>query len=95
MIYLITGTNRGFGLELVREGLKLWHATIAACHNIKGELPAPAKTYPDNMYIQHMGVADTKSVEQAFNDIVEKFKNFNGFINYDHEGNFLTEKYYK
>ncbi|MDR0449649.1 MAG: SDR family NAD(P)-dependent oxidoreductase [Treponema sp.] len=81
MIYLISGANRGLGLELVREGARLGVEIIAACRNRGKELPALAGAYPDLIRIVTMDVADTQSVEAAFKETAEKYRYLNGFIN--------------
>ena len=81
MVYLITGANRGLGLELVREGARLGHKIIASCRNGSGELSMLAEKYTDLVCIQKMDVSDTASVEKAAAETMERFKYLNGFIN--------------
>jgi len=81
MNYLITGSNRGLGLELVREGSRLGHKIIASCRNESKELSALSKEFPDLIFIQNMDVADTESVKKAATETAERFKYLNGFIN--------------
>jgi NAD(P)-dependent dehydrogenase (short-subunit alcohol dehydrogenase family) len=81
MTYLITGSNRGLGIELVREGARLGYEILAACRTIGEDLPLLAKEYPGLVHIESMDVASTVSVEQAYQRIAGKFKSLNGFIN--------------
>jgi len=81
MNYLITGSNRGLGLELVREGTRLGHKIIASCRGESEELSALAGEFPDLIHIQKMDVADTASVEKAAAETAERFKYLNGYIN--------------
>ena len=81
MNYLITGANRGLGLELVREGVRLGHIIIAGCRNGSEELSMLAEKHSDLVHIQKMDVADSSSVEKAAEETLERFKYLNGFIN--------------
>jgi NAD(P)-dependent dehydrogenase (short-subunit alcohol dehydrogenase family) len=81
MTYLITGSNRGLGLELVREGVKRNFDIIASCRTVGTELSALAKEYPDQVFIQPMDVANTASVEKAAGEAAKKYGSLNGFIN--------------
>jgi NAD(P)-dependent dehydrogenase (short-subunit alcohol dehydrogenase family) len=81
MTYLVTGANRGLGLELVREGARLGFEILASCRNAGEELPALAREYPGRVHIEPMDVSDTGSVERAFLSISGAFKSLNGFIN--------------
>ena len=81
MNYLITGANRGLGLELVREGSRLGHKICASCRNGSEELSELAGKFPDLIHIQKMDVADTASVEKASAETAERFKYLNGYIN--------------
>jgi NAD(P)-dependent dehydrogenase (short-subunit alcohol dehydrogenase family) len=81
MIYLISGANRGLGLELVREGARLGIEIIAACRGKGEDLSALAGAHPDLIHVVSMDVADTRSVEEAFKEIAGKYPNLNGFIN--------------
>jgi NAD(P)-dependent dehydrogenase (short-subunit alcohol dehydrogenase family) len=81
MTYLVTGANRGLGLELTREGAKRGLTIIAACRSMGEELPRLVKEFKGSVFIQEMDVADTPSVEQAFANVAEKFSSINGLIN--------------
>lgn len=81
MIYLISGANRGLGLELVREGARLGIEIAAACRNRGRELPALAEVYSNRIHIVSMDVSDTRSVEEAFRETAGKHPKLNGFIN--------------
>jgi NAD(P)-dependent dehydrogenase (short-subunit alcohol dehydrogenase family) len=81
MTYLITGANRGLGLELVREGAERGVEIIATCRRTGEELPRLAGKFKGSVFIQEMDVADTCSVKQAFKNITKKFSNINGLLN--------------
>jgi NAD(P)-dependent dehydrogenase (short-subunit alcohol dehydrogenase family) len=81
MIYLITGSNRGLGLELVREGIRLGHIIIALCRSTSEELLELSRDKPDLLHIQHIDVSDTLSVKNAYHEITKKFSFLNGIIN--------------
>jgi NAD(P)-dependent dehydrogenase (short-subunit alcohol dehydrogenase family) len=81
MNYLITGTNRGLGLELVREGARLGHEIIATCRSISKDLKDIGEEYTGLVHIIAMDVADTESVKRAFHEVAGKFDSLNGFIN--------------
>jgi len=78
---LITGSNRGLGLELVREGARLGHRIIASCHNESEELSSLAAKYQNLIHIQMLDVACTASVEKAAAETAKRFEYLNGFIN--------------
>jgi NAD(P)-dependent dehydrogenase (short-subunit alcohol dehydrogenase family) len=81
MIYLVTGSNRGLGLELVREGTRLGNEVIATCRSESPELSALEKECSGLVHIRHMDVADTGSVEGAAREISKEFPALNGLIN--------------
>jgi NAD(P)-dependent dehydrogenase (short-subunit alcohol dehydrogenase family) len=81
MTYLITGSNRGLGLELVREGARLGSEIIATCRSESPELSALEKEYPGLVHVRNMDVADTESVKKAAGEIAGEFPALNGFIN--------------
>lgn len=81
MNYLVTGSNRGLGLELTREGAKLGHTIIAGCRTESKELSALAEEFSGLVHILKMDVADTESVEKAAAETARRFKYLNGFIN--------------
>jgi NAD(P)-dependent dehydrogenase (short-subunit alcohol dehydrogenase family) len=81
MVYLVTGSNRGLGLELVRGGARLGHELIASCRNESKELSVLAEEFPKQVYIKKMDVADTVSVEKAAKEVMEQFTCLNGIIN--------------
>jgi NAD(P)-dependent dehydrogenase (short-subunit alcohol dehydrogenase family) len=80
MIYLVTGSNRGLGLELIRCGARLGHELVASCRSESRELSALAEEFP-KVHILKMDVADTGSVEKAARETAERYKYLNGFIN--------------
>jgi NAD(P)-dependent dehydrogenase (short-subunit alcohol dehydrogenase family) len=81
MTYLITGSNRGLGLELTRDGIRRGFDIVASCRTASEELSALAEEYPNRVFIQHMDVADTASVERASEETAKKCGSLNGFIN--------------
>jgi NAD(P)-dependent dehydrogenase (short-subunit alcohol dehydrogenase family) len=81
MVYLVTGSNRGLGLELVREGARLGNEIVAACRTESEDLKALPEQFSGLVHICHMDVADTASVESSAREIAEKFPALNGLIN--------------
>jgi NAD(P)-dependent dehydrogenase (short-subunit alcohol dehydrogenase family) len=81
MAYLVTGSNRGLGLELIRSGVRLGYELIAACRTESSELASLAREYPGKVHIRYMDVSDTASVEKAASEIGKEFKSINGLIN--------------
>jgi NAD(P)-dependent dehydrogenase (short-subunit alcohol dehydrogenase family) len=81
MRYLVTGANRGLGLELVREGVRLGHEIIAACRTVGEDLPVMRDKNSGLVHIIKMDVADTASVEKAARETADQFRELNGFIN--------------
>jgi NAD(P)-dependent dehydrogenase (short-subunit alcohol dehydrogenase family) len=81
MTYLISGANRGLGLELVREGVRQGIGIIATCRGKGNELSALAEAHPDLIRIVSMDVSDTQSVEAACKEISGTYQSLNGFIN--------------
>ena len=81
MTYLITGANRGLGLELVREGARLGFDIIATCRKSGEYLDELAGQYAGQIRIIPMDVASTESVKSACREIMGRYKSLNGFIN--------------
>jgi len=90
---LITGTNRGIGLELVREFLKHDYHVMATCRHpgTARELTTIADTSPDALTVIQMELTDPDSVEAALYEISTRVKHLDILINnagvFPEEGN--------
>jgi NAD(P)-dependent dehydrogenase (short-subunit alcohol dehydrogenase family) len=65
----LTGTNKGLGLEFVRQYLKQGNRVIATCRDMQKatELMHLNDYYPKHLEILSMDLADTKSIENLGN----------------------------
>jgi NAD(P)-dependent dehydrogenase (short-subunit alcohol dehydrogenase family) len=62
----ITGTNRGLGLELTQQMLKLGYTVYAGWHHtLSEELKNCALQFPGNLYPVEMDIGDDQSVQKA------------------------------
>lgn len=68
---LITGSNRGIGLELTRQYLKLGDYVFASCRNPDSadELLELQKSYPEHLLIIQLDVSDSTSIASAAKEI--------------------------
>ena len=65
-VVCITGTNRGLGLELVRQMVKLDYIVYAGWHhNLSEELESLTHQFPGKVYPVEMDIAEDKSVKKA------------------------------
>jgi len=78
---LVTGSNRGLGLELVREGLKRGHSIIATFRTMSQDLEILKEEYGNNLDLQVMDVADYASVKDAFGILAAKYDAIDCIIN--------------
>ena len=64
---LITGANRGIGLELVRQCLERGDTVFAACRNPAGTgaLQRLVDRYPERLHILQMDVSDADTIRDA------------------------------
>ena len=62
---LVTGTNKGIGLEFARQYLNEGFKVIATCRNLSKleGLNALVKSFPDKLSIYQMELLDEKSIE--------------------------------
>lgn len=81
MRMLVTGANRGLGIELVKEGLGRGHTVIATYRTPGPDLPALKESYPDSLHLEVMDVADTRSVRDAAARIGREFDAIDGITN--------------
>jgi NAD(P)-dependent dehydrogenase (short-subunit alcohol dehydrogenase family) len=81
MTFLITGSNRGLGLELTREGVKRGVRIIATCRKPGPELLELHDRYKELVAIEKMDVSHTASVTDAARRIQAGYKELNGIIN--------------
>lgn len=68
---VITGSNRGIGLALVKAFLKSNHLVLAGCRNPEkaGELKELAAAAPDHLKIFRIDLEDAPGIESAFYEI--------------------------
>lgn len=69
---LITGANRGVGLELTKQYIKAGHVhIIATCRNpdTASELNNLAQQYPNHLDVVKLDINDSASIEQSIYDI--------------------------
>lgn len=78
---LITGANRGLGLELVREAMEREYQVIATCRSLSRELNMLAEEYPAQIRIENMDVGSWESVSASFERISGNCTGLNGIIN--------------
>ena len=92
MLGLITGANRGLGLELVRLGLELVRlglaqgdSILAACRNTDGEQMTELLTfktdYPEFLEILQMDVTKEEEVKEAADKVRKKYGHIDFLIN--------------
>lgn len=81
MITLVTGSNRGLGLELVREGLQRGHTVIATFRTAGPDLPALAAQHEGRLVLQEMDVADYASCVTAREALAARFPGIDCVIN--------------
>ncbi|MBN1122756.1 MAG: SDR family oxidoreductase [Anaerolineae bacterium] len=80
---LITGANRGIGLEFTRQYLERGDRIFAACRNpdAAAELHALADAYPDRLSIIQMEVTDDASIVAAADAVRRETKALDLLIN--------------
>ncbi len=81
MVILVTGANRGLGIELVKEGLKRGHTVIATYRNPGDDLPRLKEEYQDRLVMQVMDVEDFASISSAYDSLCGKFNAIDGVVN--------------
>jgi len=80
---LITGANRGIGLELVKQFLKEDYIVIACSRNLE-KAKSLEKLWEKNkthLHIVKMDVGDRNSIVEAFNDVCAITKKLDILIN--------------
>ena len=83
MIIFITGTNRGLGLEFVKQYLKRGEEVIATCREPDKavELQNLKNHYDEKLTILQLEVTDQKSRDEAYEKVKQKFKKIDLLIN--------------
>ncbi|MBD3190830.1 MAG: SDR family NAD(P)-dependent oxidoreductase [Candidatus Heimdallarchaeota archaeon] len=83
MKVLITGTNRGLGLEFVKQYLERGEEVIAACRNPEKakELHQLQKKHGDKLMIIPLELTDQKSINNAYKLVKERFNALDLLIN--------------
>ncbi|MEO1050723.1 MAG: SDR family oxidoreductase [Bacteroidota bacterium] len=87
-VALVTGANRGIGLEIVRQLAEKGYETILTSRNAEKGKEAVEQIGLNNVYFYLLDVADAQSVAQLEQDITQRFGSLdmlinNAGINYD------------
>lgn len=79
----ISGTNRGLGLEFVKQYLQKGDHVIATCRNPNDafELNELKKSYPENLTIFKLEVTNNQEREEVYNHVKEQFGSIDILIN--------------
>ena len=80
---LVTGGNRGIGLQLVRELLDAEFAVVLTCRNLKQGRAATEAWGPllEHLHFIELDVSDTTSVERAAQAFAEQFDRLDVLVN--------------
>jgi len=83
MTILITGSNKGLGLEFVKQYLKRGEEVIATCRNPEKAdvLQQLQQKHSDKLKIIQLDVADKKSINAAHKEVKQKFESLDILIN--------------
>ncbi|NHJ40624.1 MAG: SDR family oxidoreductase [Asgard group archaeon] len=83
MRILITGTNRGLGLEFVKQYLERGEEVIATCRRLEkaSDLQKLKNKFGEKLTILQLEVGDQKSINKAHEFIKNKFDNLDILIN--------------
>src|ERR671910_3006513 len=79
-IALVSGGNRGIGLEIVRQLAEKSITTIVGSRD-EEQGRAAAEELPDNVVVRQLDVADEKSVDRLATSIEEKFGRLDILVN--------------
>lgn len=79
-VWLVTGTSRGMGAEIVKSALKAGHRVVATGRNPDKVAKAIGKS-SDNLFIVKMDVTNSKEIEAAINSAVTKFGTIDVLVN--------------
>lgn len=93
MVVLITGANRGLGIELTKDGLVRGHTIIATYRSPGDELIKLKEVYQDKLYMETMDVSDDDSVKAAFGRVSCSFDAIDVIVN--NAAVLLETKYFK
>ena len=83
MTVLITGANRGLGLEFVRNYLQQKMTVIATCRipNQATDLKELVKDFPETLSVIQLDVADDQSINEAYKQVRSKLSKIDLLIN--------------
>jgi len=93
MTTLITGSNRGLGLELVKDGLERGHTIIATYRNPGNDLFQLKEMYGERLFMEVMDVSDYDSVKAASERIRLLFDGIDVVVN--NAAVLMETKYFK
>src|SRR5215204_7176221 len=79
-IALVSGGNRGIGLEIVRQLADKGITTIVGSR-VEEQGRAAAQELPDNVVVRQLDVADEKSVDRLATSIEEEFERLDILVN--------------
>lgn len=78
---VITGSGRGFGYEMAKEFLKFNYNVVITDINEEVLKEAKKSINSDNVYSHVLNVCDEESIQAAIEDILEKYKTIDIWIN--------------
>jgi len=80
---LITGSNRGIGLEMVRQLAARAEAVVATCRrpDEADDLAALATEHPDTIEVLELDVADPASIEAARDHVADRYERVDVLFN--------------
>ncbi len=80
---LVTGANRGIGLEFVKQYLNKQYCVLANCRqpDLADELKALKKSYPDRLFVIQLDVADPDSISRCRKIAGEIIKKLDVLVN--------------
>ncbi len=83
MRWMITGSNRGIGLEYVRQLLVRGETVVAACRtpDKASELQALKQQYDDTLLIIGLDVTDSDSITKAYETVSEQLEGLDVLVN--------------
>jgi Dehydrogenases with different specificities (related to short-chain alcohol dehydrogenases) len=85
MIGLVTGANRGFGYEVVKEGLKRGHTMIASSFEMEPDqikdLMELKAVHKEKLAVVALDVTDEKSVSNAYDEVSRLFDRVDFIVN--------------
>jgi len=79
-VWLITGSNRGFGLEIARAALRCGDSVVATARNI-GQLEVELGCDDGRLLVLNLDVTDPSSICNAVASALHKFKKIDVLVN--------------